>query len=278
MVIRAGSAEDVVRPGWRPKLVALDIDGTVVDHAGRLPLAVFDAVQRALAAGARVILSTGRGWQATRPVHDALRLPPGPAISSNGAVIVRYPPTHILREVTFDPRDVIAKVAELAPNALIATEVIGTGYRISAPFPEGDLEGELIQESLEELMSVPVTRVIVRDPNSSDRDFLALAERLGLHGVQYFIGYSAWLDIAPEGVHKGAAVGDVAARLGIAREDVLAMGDGRNDIEMLRWAGRGVAMGDAPPEVQQAADVVTDLFADNGTAKELNRWFGEAQL
>jgi hydroxymethylpyrimidine pyrophosphatase-like HAD family hydrolase len=55
---------------------------------------------------------------------------------------------------------------------------------------------------------------------------------------------------------------------------VLAFGDGRNDIEMLRWAGRGVAIGDAPPEVQQAADAVADPFADGGPVAELRRWFG----
>ncbi len=55
---------------------------------------------------------------------------------------------------------------------------------------------------------------------------------------------------------------------------MLAFGDGRNDIEMLRWAGRGVAIGDAPPEVRAAADDVTPLFADGGPVAELRRWFG----
>ena len=56
--------------------------------------------------------------------------------------------------------------------------------------------------------------------------------------------------------------------------DVLAFGDGRNDSEMLRWAGRGVAIGDAPAEVREAADAVTDCFADGGPVAELRRWFG----
>ena len=65
----------------------------------------------------------------------------------------------------------------------------------------------------------------------------------------------------------------ICADLGIEAADVLALGDGRNDIEMLTWAGRGVALGDAPAEVREAADHVTDRFADDGTAKELLRWF-----
>ncbi len=72
---------------------------------------------------------------------------------------------------------------------------------------------------------------------------------------------------------KGTALEDVRLALGVAASDTVAIGDGRNDIEMLEWAGRGVAMGDAPDEVKAAADVVTGDFDDLGTVAELNRWF-----
>lgn len=258
---------------FSPQLVALDIDGTLVDHEDQLPDEVRQAVRRVVDAGVPVVLCTGRGWHATRPVFDALGLPPGYAVSSNGAVIVTYPPDEVIREVTFDPADVIDRVAELAPQALVATEVVGEGYRVSGHFPEGDLQGEVIVQSLEELKSRPVTRVTIRDPESDEESFLRLARRIGLHGVSYFIGWSAWLDIAPEGVHKATALAEVAALLGVEQGRVLAMGDGRNDIEMLQWAGRGVALGDAPAEVAAAADAVTGRFADGGSAAELNRWF-----
>jgi hydroxymethylpyrimidine pyrophosphatase-like HAD family hydrolase len=130
-----------------------------------------------------------------------------------------------------------------------------------------------VLESVEDLVAEPVTRVIIRDPHSSEEEFLELAEKLGLHGTNYFIGWTAWLDIAPEGVSKASALVGVAEQLGIQQRDVLAIGDGRNDIEMLQWAGRGVAMGQAPLEVQEAADDVTDTVADDGVARELNRWF-----
>lgn len=258
---------------WRPRLVALDIDGTLVDHAGVMPREVYAAVQRVVEFGVPAVLSTGRGWHATRPVFDLLDLPPGFAVSSNGAVVVTYPPSEVIRQVTFDPTDVLDKVAEFAPNALVATEEVGIGYRVSEHFPDGDLHGEIVKVSGDDLRAKPVTRVIVRDPNSSVPDFLGLAQQLGLHGVSYFIGYTAWLDIAPEGIHKATGLGEVCARLGVDAADVLAIGDGRNDIEMLRWAGRGVAMGDAPDEVKRVADAVTDNFADGGTPMELARWF-----
>jgi HAD superfamily hydrolase (TIGR01484 family) len=118
-----------------------------------------------------------------------------------------------------------------------------------------------------------VSRVIVRDPDGDDAEFLDLAQRLGLHGVSYFVGWKCWLDIAPEGVDKAAGLEVACERYGVAPSDVLALGDGYNDIEMLRWAGRGVALGGAPAEVLAAADHVTGYFAEGGTAEELSRWF-----
>ena len=85
------------------------------------------------------------------------------------------------------------------------------------------------------------------------RDESKDASALGLTGVTYSIGYTAWLDIAPEGVTKATGLAYVADRLGVDAADVLAIGDGRNDIEMLSWAGRGVTFSDSPPEVLSAA-------------------------
>ena len=86
------------------------------------------------------------------------------------------------------------------------------------------------------------------------------------------MGWSAWLDIAPKGIDKSFGLAMICEELGIASHDVLAIGDGRNDIEMLEWAGRGVAMGDSPDEVKAVADAVTGNFADLGTVDELNLW------
>ncbi len=266
-----GSSAD---PGWRPRLVALDVDGTVVDRFGVLPGVVKDAIAAVVAAGVPVVLATGRSWHGTRDLIDLLGLPPGPAVCSNGAVIVTYPPEEIVKAVTFDPRAVIDRVEEFAPGTLIAVEEIGRGYRLNGRFPDDDLTGEMIIQDSEQLGAEPVTRVILRDPNRSAEDFIGLAEHLGLHGVTYFVGWSAWLDIAPDGVNKATALAEVAEGFGLGAADVLAFGDGRNDLEMLRWAGRGVAIGDAPPEVQEAADLVCDPFADGGPVAELRRWFG----
>jgi len=267
-----------------PKLVALDIDGTlycnvpvtgVVEEVMRP--AVVEAVRRAYDAGAHVVLATGRSTFGITDVWDELGLPVRGSsvlsVASNGSVTFSYPPLEVRSTVTFDAREIVAMLMEHVPTAAVAVEEVGVGYRINRPFPEGEITGTMTLQSIEELVAEPVTRVIIRDPHSSEEEFLALAEQLGLHGTNYFIGWTAWLDIAPEGVSKASALQGVAADLGVAQSDVLCIGDGRNDIEMLRWAGRGVAMGQAPLEVQEAADDVTETVENDGVAVELARWF-----
>jgi Cof subfamily protein (haloacid dehalogenase superfamily) len=269
---------------FTPRLVALDIDGTLFSNVPSTGVveemisgAVRAAVRRAYAAGAHVVLATGRSTFGITHVWDLLGLPDDGravlSVASNGSVTFRYPPLEILDAVTFDASEIVAMLLEHVPNAAVAVEEVGVGYRINRPFPDGEITGRMVLESVEDLVAEPVTRVIIRDPHSSEEEFLELAEKLGLHGTNYFIGWTAWLDIAPEGVSKASALVGVAEQLGVEQREVLAIGDGRNDIEMLQWAGRGVAMGQAPLQVQEAADDVTDTVTDDGVARELNRWF-----
>ena len=115
--------------------------------------------------------------------------------------------------------------------------------------------------------------MIIRDPEATADDFIELAARLGLHGTDYVVGWTAWMDLSPVGVSKASGLEHVCDALGLGAADVLAIGDGRNDIEMLRWAGRGVAMGQAVDEVKAAADHVTASVHDEGAAVEMSLWF-----
>jgi hydroxymethylpyrimidine pyrophosphatase-like HAD family hydrolase len=167
----------------------------------------------------------------------------------------------------------VRQVLEQHPGALVAVEERGVGYRVNRPFPDGELSGDMIETELHEILGQPVSRVIIRDPTASAEDFVAMAARLGLHGTDYVVGWTAWLDLAPMGVSKASGLDYVARALGVDAADVLAIGDGRNDLEMLRWAGRGVAMGQAVEEVREEADAVTATVYDEGVAVELDRYW-----
>ncbi len=259
----------------RPTAVALDIDGTLLDHDEQLSPAVIDAVRRT-AAEVPVILATGRGWQTTWPVAERLGLAAGTVVvCSNGARTMRFPSGEVVDERTFDPTTVIASVRKHAPNARMAVEEYDGSYLVTAPFPDGDLgyNAQIRVVGDEDLAPEPVTRLIIRDPEQSEADFVHLAERLGLHGVSYFVGWTAWLDIAPEGVDKSTGLKVALAQYDLEPAGLVALGDGRNDIEMLTYAGLGIAMGSAPDEVKAAADEVTKSVQDDGVAAVLNRWF-----
>ena len=271
---------------WQPKVVALDLDGTIfsaphgssiVDESIRP--AVREAVARVVDAGVPVVLATGRSTFGLTHVVALLDLrrrdPHGTllAVASNGSVVFSYPPVQVLETATFDASEVVRRILDQMPQVLVAVEEIGIGYRVNRHFPDGEINGQMTLQSVDELVAHPVTRVIIRDPNSSEQDFHRLAKDAGLHDISYFIGWTAWLDLAPAGISKASGLAEVSRRLGVDAADVLAIGDGRNDIEMLEWAGRGVAMGQATLSVQEAADDVTATVDADGVAVELSRWF-----
>ena len=157
---------------------------------------------------------------------------------------------------------------------MYAVEDLGLGFRLTRPSRTASSIGEMTVTPFEDLLAEPVTRVVVRSPEHTPEDFLELVERLGLHGGSYTVGWTAWLDIAPEGVSKATGSSWSPRRLGIDATEVLAVGDGRNDLEMFAWAGRAVAMGQAPDEVAQAADAVAASVDEDGLADVLEPLVG----
>jgi hydroxymethylpyrimidine pyrophosphatase-like HAD family hydrolase len=256
-------------------LVALDVDGTTITYGGTLTKPVRDAVVAVREAGHHVVIATGRAIVATTPILRELGLSEGYAVCSNGAVTLRLDPEldrgfEVIDAVTFDPAPALAMLRDSWPDAAVAVEDLGVGFKVSRPFPDGELEGEISVVPWEELVADPVTRVTFRSPSSSSEDFLELTERIGLHGVNYAVGYSAWLDLTPEGVSKGSALELVRRHLHVEPHLTVAVGDQRNDIEMLHWAARGVAMGNAPDEIKAVADEVAGHVDDDGLVAVLH--------
>jgi 5-amino-6-(5-phospho-D-ribitylamino)uracil phosphatase len=259
-------------------LIGLDIDGTLVHDDGFLSPEVIREVQRVKNLGHEVIIATGRAAANAVPVVRDLGIKQGYVVSSNGAVTVELDQEHpkgfkMVDVVTFDPAEVLAELIENLPDAHFAVEDVDGSYRFHRPFPTYALGDQNFETPLEELMHHPVSRVVVLSPQHDVDEFLGLISKIGLASVSYAIGYTAWLDISPQGVTKASALENQRQRLGIANEQVLVMGDGRNDIEMFQWAkaggGLAFAMGQAPEEVQLAATDVTSSVTDDGVARVL---------
>lgn len=267
--IAAAARADGAQP-----MVALDIDGTLLGHDGSLSPSVVDAVALLREAGVHVVLATGRSVPAVTPVARWLGIETGWAVCSNGAVTVRLDPEapegyEVVDVVRFDPGPAVRALVEQEPDVLVAVEDVGRGFRVSSPFPVGELLAPSQVVALEDLLREPVSRVTLRAPGLESDHFYSLVERVGLQGVSYAVGWTAWLDLTPPGVSKASALETVRERLGVPEGATVAAGDGQNDREMLQWAGHGVAMGNADAGTTALADAVTDHVDDDGVVAVL---------
>ncbi|MFA5606221.1 MAG: HAD hydrolase family protein [Leucobacter sp.] len=272
-------------------LIALDLDGTVLDHDfhrakdhtqdGRIADSVADAIRALHDAGHEVVIATGRSVDATLPIVERLRIRPDWVIAANGAITLRRDPLahRAYRNEyveAFDPTDALLKIRTQLVTARFAVELAEGGFLYTEPIPAGTLPSKQRKVSFDELLGVQATRVVVVSPDHRFEDFVSVVETLGLTHVSYAVGTTAWLDIAPDGVTKASALEVLADRLDIDRSRVFAAGDGRNDIDMLRWAARfgdAVAMGQATPEVQAVASRVTLPVEQDGLAVALRERF-----
>ena len=258
-------------------LIVLDIDGTVLLEDESLSPGVVEAVAHAQDAGHEVMIATGRSWEGTRGILRVLELAPEYVVCSNGAVVLKrvdadelvYERWHV---ETFDPREVLSLLREHLPKARYLVE-LPDGVRLYTEYLEDWNLVHARRVPFEELGRERVCRVVVVSPEQDEQDYLELVRDIGLHEVSYAVGWTAWLDIAPQGVDKSTGLELVRTELEIAPENVLVIGDGRNDVGMFRWAlqhgGRAVAMEQGPQEVRDAAGETTGSVQAGGVAAVL---------
>lgn len=261
------------------RMIALDIDGTILLEDDTFSPGAVEAAQAAEANGHVVTLATGRSWEATSHVLAGLGIRPEYVVCSNGAAIMsRNPdaPTGYERHMTetFDPADVLDLLVRHLPDANYMVELADGRRRYTRLMTDWLLKDETATHvAFEDLKADPVSRVVVVSPEHTEGEFLRLVENMGLSQVSYAVGWTAWLDIAPEGVDKSTALERVRELLGTAGADVVVIGDGRNDLGMFGWAaeigGHAFAMGQAPDEVSHAATDITDDVEDGGVAAAL---------
>lgn len=267
-----------------PGLIASDVDGTLLDEDERVTPRTRAAVQAAVAAGTTFVLATGRPPRWIAPVVDGLGLAPM-AVCANGAVIYDPATDRIVSAHTLST-DVLGELAEIAtrviPGAGLAVERVGrsahdaaTPQFVSSPgYEHAWLNPDNTEVSVEDLLSVPAVKLLIRKAGARSADMAAeLLKHVGLQGDITYSTNNGLIEVVPLGISKATGVAELAAPLGLSATDIVTFGDMPNDIPMLSWAGRGVAMGNAHPEAVAAADEVTVTNAENGVAHVLERWW-----
>lgn len=260
-------------------LIGLDIDGTIMSYDEFISAEVRAAVSELRLRGHHLVLSTGRPLVATLPVLKELGIDTGWAVCSNGSVTARLDPSlpggyEVHHCVMFDAGPAVQALREYMPEAVIALEEIGLGYFLSEEFGSAKLHGEYKIVDEETLRGISTARVVVARATHAAREFSRHVGTLGLRDTYYSIAGEYWMDLAPEGITKAYGMERLRLELDVAPENTLAVGDSENDIEMLMWAHRGVAMGHAEAAVIAAADEITYPIIDDGLAPVLEGLLG----
>ncbi|WP_029067756.1 HAD family hydrolase [Jonesia quinghaiensis] len=257
-----------------PLLVGLDIDGTIMTADEFISSAVREAITELRLQGHHVVLSTGRPLVAVLPVLKDLGIDSGWAVCSNGSVTAhidpRQPGGFVLEHVMeFPAGPAVDALTRHLPDAVIGLEEVGVGYAISQDFGSARLHGDHTVRDVSQMRTMTTPRVVVARASHAPQEFRALMADMGLCDSYYSIADEHWMDLAPQGITKAYGLERLRRQLQVSPEHTVAVGDADNDIEMLQWAGRGVAMGHAEASVIAAADEVTWPIIDDGLAPVL---------
>jgi hydroxymethylpyrimidine pyrophosphatase-like HAD family hydrolase len=249
--------------------VALDIDGTLLGPDMTVPPVTVRAVDDVRRAGHHVVLASGRSLVGVLAVVRQLGIDEGWVVASNGAVVARVglalPGGYRLETVhSFDVEPVVRLAREALPTVQVGVEEIGWGYRVDRPFEQELVNGQQSRVADEELWDTPAARVILRADGVHE-----LLEPLRALGVTATPAGPDWVDVTPRSLSKATALEGIRARVEADPGRTVAVGDGVNDLEMLAWATRGVAMGHAPDAVRAAADEVTGTIEEHGVVAVL---------
>ncbi|MFC9650205.1 MULTISPECIES: HAD family hydrolase [unclassified Streptomyces] len=263
-------------PSFPYRLVATDLDGTLLREDGTVSGRTREALAAVAAAGAAHIIVTGRAVPWTRHILDDLGYD-GLAVCGQGAQVYHAGEHKLLTSLTLDRQLAglaLAKIeGEVGPLALAASRdgldgdvLVGPGYRVQ----EGPLPAVLVDDPAE-LWSAPLNKVYIQHPELDD-DALAQAARATVGSlVDVVMAGPGVVEILPLGLSKATGLSLAARRLGVKAADTIAFGDMPNDIPMFGWARHGVAMANAHEELKAVADEVTASNEDDGIALVLEK-------
>lgn len=249
------------------KLIAIDLDGTVIDREGKVIPGAREAVQKAIAAGIKVTLATGRMYRPSNNFARELGLS-DPLICYQGALIREMNdkttlwhkplPVPLAREVTEQVRRIGAHQYLYINDELF---VENTHDKDAWYAERNGVQLNVVDDLLLVLKKEPTEIAVRGDPGLIDRLIAHMNDYFGKSLIVTKV-HSMFCEIVHPESGKGNALKHLSALMGIEQSETVAIGDGPNDITMLKWAGLGIVIGPAPEEVLAAADWVVDCSGD----------------
>ena len=261
------------------RLVAMDLDDTLLRDDWTISPRVVKAIQKAQALGVKMTIATGRMSLSARPYAEQLGLDV-PVITYHGAMVQQVLSGDILfRRVV--PSAVAAEIVQYVLERGVYVQVYLKNRVVAAELNEWSQDYERIASITVEKGDLLV--LLSQEPEGVEK-ILMMAEEADLdqlapllrqrYGDKVHITKSKpyYLEMTDCSVNKGVALAALAERLGIAQADVMAIGDSFNDLEMIKYAGLGVAMGNARSEIKEQADIVTASNEEDGVAEAIERY------
>lgn len=267
-----------------PRLIASDLDGTLLGADSAVSPRTRAALDVARAAGIHVVPVTARQPIGIRAIADGAGFTEW-ALCGNGAFAIHLTTGELLfqREVPVDvQRTLAAALAPRIPGLLYASVrdagesfVPQFGYAALAATSDHKRDpASMVEVSQQDVLAAPSLKLVVRHPTLAPTATLAVINELGLTGFEATTSGAPFVEVMAAGVTKAWGLEQLCTHLGITSDEVLAFGDAPNDVEMLQWAGRGVAMGNADAVVRDAADEIAPTHTEDGVAQVIERMLG----
>jgi hypothetical protein len=262
------------------RLAASDLDGTIVRSDGTFSARTVAAVTRVEEAGASFVIVTGRPvrWMKSVAVDLAHH---GLAVCANGAVLYDLHAEQVVGSSLMSSsaaREVASSLRAALPGIAFAVEHLHEGFAHEPAYrPRWDSSDPRTQGPIEELLTRDVVKLLARHEELGSEELLAAARQaVGDAAELTHSSGDGLLEISAAGVSKASGLASVAEQRGVFADEVVAFGDMPNDLPMLTWAGLGVAVANAHPEVLAVADEITASHDEDGVALVLERLFGSA--
>jgi len=264
----------------RPKLIASDLDGTIVAHYGDISQRTINAFRRAHSMGVEIFFVTGRPPRWMPEIKEAFGI--GNAICGNGAMLYDLQTGKILEEwlMPVDAQlETVKRLRAAIPQISFAVESHNYFHREKKYVPRWDVGLDNVGvDQIEEIMASPALKLLARcseqELSSDEMLAVALTELNGLVTVTHSNPHDSLLEISAIGVSKGATLAKMAARLNIDAADCVSFGDNPNDFSMLEWCGRSFAMADGHPDGPKYAKAVAQPHTDDGVAIVIEELLG----
>ncbi len=262
----------------RVKLVAIDLDGTLLRSNKALSRRSADAVSRVAASGVDVVLASARPPRSVRVIYEYLGLETL-QINYNGALIYDQPRGQHVFHQPLDPaltRRMVRVARRIEPTVAVSVEILDRWYtdRVDESLPT-ETAKEFVPDFLGPLgdfLHIPATKLMFLAPPARLQRVRSVIRQAFGATVTVTTSDEHMIQVLHPRVDKGTAVAMLAQHLGVPRRQVMAIGDAPNDLGMIRWAGLGVAVENAWPSVRVAADVMVPSNDRDGVATALERF------